>query len=68
MEEGWNSPRNCARMSREQDANDKPLAEGNEDDNNKYGKDSNILDNSAPPAESIACSCPESQRASVPSC
>ncbi len=40
-EGGWDRPRNHARMLGERDGNDKPLAEGNNDDN-KYGKDSNI--------------------------
>jgi hypothetical protein len=67
MEGGWDSPRDRARMLRERDGNDEPFAEGNDNDNNEYDKDRDIPDKSAPPAESIARSRPESQRASVPS-
>jgi hypothetical protein len=42
MEGGWDRPRDCARMLGERDGKDKPLAEGNKDDNNEYGKDGNI--------------------------
>jgi hypothetical protein len=42
MEGGWDRPRNCARTLGEPD--DEPLAEGNKDDNEKYGKDGNIPD------------------------
>jgi hypothetical protein len=66
----WDRPRDHVRTLREHDGNDKPLAEGNkdDDDNDKYDKDGNIPNDSAPPAESIAHLRPESQRASVPSC
>ncbi len=67
MEGGWDRPRDYARMLREHDGNNEPLAEGDDDNNNKYNKDGNIPDNSAPPAESIARSHPASQRLSVPS-
>jgi hypothetical protein len=69
-EGGWDRPYNRARTLREHDGNDEPLAEGNDNDDNdddKYNKDGNIHDDSAPPPESIAHSCPESQCASVPS-
>ncbi len=36
-EGGWDRPRDRARTLRERDGNDKPLAEGDDDDNNKYG-------------------------------
>ncbi len=70
MEGGWDRSRDRARMLRERDGNDKPLAEGNDDndDDDKYNKDGNITNDSAPPAESIARVRPESQHASVPSC
>jgi hypothetical protein len=41
-EGGWDRPRNRARTLGEHDGNDKPLAEGNKDKNNEYGKDGNI--------------------------
>ena len=43
MEGGWDRPRDCTRTLGERDGNDKPLAEGDKDDNNEYGKDGNIL-------------------------
>jgi hypothetical protein len=52
---------------RECDGNDEPLAEGNNNDNDKYNEDGDIPDKSAPPAESIAHLRPASQRPSVPS-
>ncbi len=67
MEGGWDRPRNRARTLRECDGNNKPLADGNDDDNDKYDKDGNIPDDSVPPAESIASTHPESQRESMPS-
>ncbi len=33
MEGGWDRPRDRARTLRERDGNDKPLAEGDKDDN-----------------------------------
>ncbi len=42
MEGGWERPRNHARTLGERDGDDEPLADGNEDDNNEYGKDGNI--------------------------
>jgi hypothetical protein len=56
-------------MFREHDGNYKPLAEGDndDDDNNEYDEDGNIPDDSALPAESIAPLRPESQRTSMPS-
>ncbi len=44
MEGGWDRLRDRARTLGECDGNDKPLAEGNEDDDNKYGKDGDIPD------------------------
>ena len=44
MEGGWDRPRNRARTLRECDGNNKPLADGNDDDNDKYDKDGNIPD------------------------
>jgi hypothetical protein len=69
MEGGWDRPHDHARTLRERDGNDEPLAKGddNDDDNKGYDEDGHIPDNSAPPAESIACLRPESQHASVPS-
>ncbi len=60
-------PRNRARTLGEHDGNNEPLAEGNDDDNDKYGEDGNIPNDSAPPAESIVRLHTESQRANVPS-
>ncbi len=68
MEGGWVRPRDHARTLRERDGNNEPLSEGNNNDDDKYNKDGNIPNNSAPPTESIACLHPASQRASVPSC
>jgi hypothetical protein len=45
MEGGWDRPRDCARTLGERDGNDEPLAEGNNDVNNEYGKDGNIPNN-----------------------
>jgi hypothetical protein len=42
MEGGWDRPRNCARMFGERDCKDKPLAEGNDDGDDEYGKDGNF--------------------------
>jgi hypothetical protein len=42
MEGGWDRPRNRARTLGERDGNDEPLAEGNKDDDNEYGKDGDI--------------------------
>jgi hypothetical protein len=67
MEEGWDRLRDRVRTLRERDGNDEPLSEGDNDDDDEYDEDGDIPDDSAPPAESIARSCPVSQRASVPS-
>jgi hypothetical protein len=45
MEGGWDRPCDRARTLGERDGNDEPLAEGKDDDNDKYGKDGNIPDN-----------------------
>ncbi len=45
MEGGWDRLRDCARILGEHDGNNKPLAEGDEDDVNEYGKDSDIPNN-----------------------
>jgi hypothetical protein len=45
MEGGWDRPRYHARMLGEHDGNDGPLAEGNDDNDNKYDKDGNIPNN-----------------------
>jgi hypothetical protein len=42
MEGEWDRPHDHARTLGEHDGNDKPLAEGNEDNDNKYGKDGDI--------------------------
>jgi hypothetical protein len=44
MEGGWDRPRDCARTLGERDGDDKPLAEGNEDNNKEYGEEGNIPD------------------------
>ncbi len=41
-EGGWDRLCNRARTLGERDGNNKPLAEGDEDDDDKYGKDGNI--------------------------
>jgi hypothetical protein len=80
---GWDSPCDRARTLEERDGNDDPLAEGNEDNDDKYGKDGNIPDNetNTPLASTVSVSpltrattsaaparaCPASQRLSVPS-
>jgi hypothetical protein len=80
---GWDRPRDRARTLGERDGNDKPLAEGNEEDDDEYGKDSNIPDDddeyavgvnySASPLKRATTSaaparaCPVSQQLSVPS-
>ncbi len=45
MEGGWDRPRDRARTLGERDGNAKPLAEGDEDNNDKYGEDGDIPDN-----------------------
>ncbi len=45
MEGGWDRPHNRARTLGECNGNNEPLAEGNNDNNDKYGKDGNIPDN-----------------------
>ncbi len=42
MEGGWDRPRDRARMLGEHDGNNEPLAEGNDNDDNKYDEDGNI--------------------------
>ena len=42
MEGGWDRPRNHARMLWEHDSNNEPLAEGDNNDNDEYGKDGDI--------------------------
>ncbi len=44
MEGRWDRPRDHARTLGECDGKDEPLAEGNKDDDDEYGKDSNIPD------------------------
>jgi hypothetical protein len=41
-EGGWDRPRDHARTLGECDGNDEPLAEGDKDDDDKYGKDGDI--------------------------
>ena len=43
-EGGWDRPRDYARMLGERDGNGEPLAEGDEDDDDKYGKNGDIPD------------------------
>jgi hypothetical protein len=64
----WGDGIGRATVQRVKGGNNKPLAEGDDDDNNKYDKDSKIPDDSAPPTESIARSHHASQRASMPPC
>ncbi len=42
MEGGWDRPRDRARTLGECNGNDEPLAEGNKDNDNKYGEDGDI--------------------------
>ena len=44
IEGGWDRPRDRARMLEERDGNEEPLAEGDEDDDDEYGKDGDIPD------------------------
>jgi hypothetical protein len=44
MEGGWDRPRDCARTLRERDGKNKLLAEGDDDDDDKYGEEGNIPD------------------------
>jgi hypothetical protein len=44
-EGGWDRPRYCARTLGERDGNDKPLAEGDKDNDDEYGKDGDIPNN-----------------------
>ncbi len=44
-EGGWDRPRDRARTLGERDGNDKPLAEGDEDNDEEYGKDGDIPNN-----------------------
>jgi hypothetical protein len=68
MEGGWDRLRNSARMLREHDGNNAPLAEGNDKNNDEYHEEGDIPNNSAPPAESIVRLRPASPCASMPSC
>jgi hypothetical protein len=43
-EGGWDRPRVHARMLGERDGNDEPLAEGHKDNEDEYGKNSDIPD------------------------
>ncbi len=43
-EGGWDRPCDRAGTLGERDGNDEPLAEGDDDNDNKYGKDSDIPD------------------------
>ncbi len=45
MEGGWDRPRDRSRTLGERDGNDEPLAEGDKDNDDEYGKDGNIPDN-----------------------
>ncbi len=45
IEGEWDRPLNHARTLRERDGNDEPLAEDEDNDNNKYDKDGNIPNN-----------------------
>ncbi len=71
-EGGWDRPRDRARTLGERDGNDKPLAEGDEDDD-EYGEDGDIPDDDdeyavgvdGVGAESMILS--QRRRASVPS-
>ncbi len=67
MKGGFDRSRDRARTLGEHDGNNEHLTEGDEDDDDKYGEDGNIPDDSAPPAESIVRLCTESQRTSMPS-
>ncbi len=42
---GWDRPRDRARTLGERDGNGESLAEGDVDEDNKYGEDGNIPDN-----------------------
>ncbi len=44
-EGGWDRPRDRARTLGEHYGNNEPLAEGNNDNNDEYGKDGDIPDN-----------------------
>ncbi len=55
------------KLLKEHDGNNEPLSDGNKDDDDKYDENGDIPGNSAPPAESIACLRPASQRTSMPS-
>ncbi len=44
-EGGWDRPCDSARTLGERDGNDKPLAEGDDNDNDKYGEDGIIPSN-----------------------
>jgi hypothetical protein len=44
-EGGWDRPRNRARTLGERDGNDEPLAEGDKEDDDEYGKDGNTPNN-----------------------
>ncbi len=44
MEGGWDRPRDRARILGKRDGNDKPLAEGDNNDDEEYGEDWDILD------------------------
>ncbi len=83
MEGGWDRLCDCGRTLGERDGNNEPLAEDDEDNDNKYGKDGDIpndddeytigVDGVGKPLEEAMTSfaparaCPASQRLSMPS-
>jgi hypothetical protein len=78
MEGGWDRPNDHARTLGECDGTKKALAEGNDDNDDKYGKDGDISDEDDEYTIGVDCvdkpldkgnnECgPESQRSSVPS-
>ncbi len=64
-EGGWDRPHDRARTLRERDGNNEPLAEGNEDDDDKYDEDGNIFNNDNEYAVGLAVSMSPSTRATT---
>ncbi len=64
-EGGWDRPHNHARTLREHDGSSKPLAEGDDNDDNEYKEDGNIPNNNDEYAIGLTVSMSPSTRATT---
>jgi hypothetical protein len=65
LEGGWDRPRDRARTLRECDSNNEPLAEGNDNDDDKYDEDGNIPNDDDEYAVGLSVSTIPSTRATI---